>query len=239
MNMHRIGWTCILFSLLAIFGCGGQPSDLKKISAAPAVQMKTPAYIVKPGDQLDIRFFYNPELNETVTVRPDGFISLQLIDDVKAAGLTVPQLDDLLTQRYEKELRKPSVTVIVKTFMGQSVYVGGEVRTPGLIELIHGMTVTQAVISAGGLLPTANEENAIVIRKGPDNRPIPIRVNLDEVLHGNMEETQLRPSDIVYIPKSFIANANQFVNQYIENLLLFRGVSLGFSYGINYNNTTR
>lgn len=220
-----------------VFGCGGQQSEIKKAPVVSPASVKTPEYIIKPGDQLDVKFFYNPELNETVTVRPDGYISLQLIDDVQAAGFTVPQLDNQLTKKYEQELRKPSVTVIVRTFMGQRVYVGGEVRTPSLIELTAGMTVAQAVISAGGLLPTADEENTILIRKGPDNRPVPIRVNLDEVLHGNLEEAQLRPSDVVYVPKTFIAKANQFVNQYIENLLLFRGVSLGFSYGINYDET--
>jgi len=89
---------------------------------------ETCCYIIQAGDQLDIKFFYNPELNDSVTVRPDGKISLQLVDEVQAAGQTPAQLDDFLTEKYAKELRKPVITVIVKSFASQRVYVGGEVN---------------------------------------------------------------------------------------------------------------
>ncbi len=128
---------------------------------------------------MDIKFFFNPELNETVIVRPDGNISLLLIDDVRSAGLTPSELDVLLTQAYARELRKPMITVIVKTFTGQRVYVGGEIGKPGLVELAPGMTALQAVFNAGGFLDTAKPEAVLVIRKGgAADAPIPIRVNL-------------------------------------------------------------
>ena len=97
------------------------------------------------------------------------------------------------------------------------------------------MTPLQAVLDAGGFKETASPENAIIIRKGPGNKPMPISMNIAEVLQGksNSANFLLRPDDVVYVPKSAIAKANKFVNQYIENLLLFRGVSLGFSYQVN------
>ncbi len=127
---------------------------------------KPPDYRIQPGDEMDIKFFFNPELSEAVIVRPDGKISLPLVDDVQAAGLTPSELDALLTQAYARELRKPMITVIVKTFTGQRVYVGGEVGKPGVFELTAGMTALRAVFAAEGFLDTAKPEAVIVIRNG-------------------------------------------------------------------------
>jgi len=224
------------FLLCWMNGCAtnqaGTKADNPVLTATPE---KPPQYLIQSGDQLHIKFFYNPELNEAVTVRPDGGISLQLVDEVQAAGLTPAQLDDFLTDRYSKELKKPAITVIVGSFASQRVYVGGEVSRQGLVELTGGMTALQAVISAGGFKETADPEAAIIIRKGPDNLPVPVRVNLKSALSGGGPDAavQLRPYDVVYIPKTWIAEANKFVNQYIEELLLYRGISLGFTYQVN------
>jgi protein involved in polysaccharide export with SLBB domain len=193
----------------------------------------TPApYRIQPGDALDVKFFYNPELNESVIVRPDGYISLQLVNEIGVAGLEPRQVNEMLTEKYSHELRQPVVTVIVKSFAGQRVYVGGEVGQQGLLVMPAGLTALQAVMQSGGFKDTAQPRETIVIRKGADNRPIPVRVDLAAVLSGatNGEDFSLQPDDILYVPKSPIAKANLFVNQYIEQLLLFRGVSFGFTY---------
>jgi protein involved in polysaccharide export with SLBB domain len=218
-----------------LVGCGSRRDVLKTEvqSASRFTEAQIPAdYVIRPGDQLDIKFFFNPELNETVVVRPDGKISLQLIDEVRAAGLTTSELDETLTQMYAQELRRPVIAVIVKSFTGQQVYVGGEVEKPGLVNLTAGMTALQAVVQAEGFKETAKPEGVIVIRKGHDSRPIPIRVDLGQVIDGESEakDLMLQASDIVYVPKTWIAEANKFVNQYIERLLLYRGVSLGYGF---------
>ncbi len=219
-------------------GCASQQSNITPEAAAlssPSSSTQPAPYLIQPGDQLDIKFFYNPEINETVTVRPDGKISLQLLDEVQAAGLKPSELDDELTKKYAKELKKPMITVIVRSFGGQRIFVGGEVNRQGLITIAGNMTPLQAVLKAGGFKETANPENAIIIRKGTDNRPVPIAMNLTDVMHGKSGNADflLQADDIVYVPKSAIAKANKFVNQYIEDLLLFRGVSLGFSYELH------
>jgi len=229
--------TVIGLPLVFLLGCGSQEAILKQetpVASRPIEVQGFSEYRIQRGDELDIKFFYNPELNETVFVRPDGKISLQLVDDVQAAGLTPAQLDEVLSEKYSQELRKPVVTVIVRSFAGQQVYVGGEVNEPGLVRLPAGMTALQAVLSAGGFRDTAKPEAAIVIRKGPDNRPIPLRIDLKKAIYGNGADTELHPYDIVYVPKTFIAEANKFVNQYVERLLLFRGFNVGFHYGIQY-----
>jgi len=213
-----------------------QPNVTPEAAALTAASPGPPGpYFIQPGDQLDIKFFYNPEINETVTVRPDGKISLQLVDEVQAAGLKPSQLDDVLTEKYALELKKPVITIIVKSFEGQRVYVGGEVNQQREIKMPAGMTVLQAVFEAGGFKETASPENAVLIRQGANREPIPIQVDLKSAMYGQGDGANLalRPNDIVYIPKSAIAHANKWVNQYIERLLLFRGVSVGFTYQTN------
>jgi protein involved in polysaccharide export with SLBB domain len=237
MIRRHIISAAILASTSMLFACASNQSMQKAPPGPPSPPAPT-AYVIQPGDRLDVKFFYNSELNESVTVRPDGKISLQLVDEVQASGLTPSELDDILTKRYSGELKKPAITVIMRSFTGQRVYVGGEVNKQGIIDLTTGMTALQAVIDAGGFKETALPQGAIIIRKGPDKRPIPINVDLRKALYGKSPESQtrLKPYDIVYVPKSAIAKANKFVNQYIEKLLLFKGVSFGFTYEFGNNN---
>jgi polysaccharide export outer membrane protein len=219
---------------LILVACASQRPQIMPAPSAAAPQ-PPPVYIIQPGDQLDLKFFYNPELNESMVVRPDGKISLQLLDEVQAAGKSPAELDDMLTQKYSHELKKPVITVIVRSFTAQRVFVGGEVNKQGFVNLTAGMTPLQAVLEAGGLKETADPGAAIVIRKGPEMQPVPVRVDLKAAVYGGSGQgsTPLLPQDVVYVPKSTIAEANKFVKQYIEDLLLFRGVSLGFSYELH------
>jgi len=241
MKIKAILNSLAVLAPLLMLGCASQNSNMIAAKSAAAALTEAPAeaapapYLIQAGDQLDIKFFYNPELNESVTVRPDGKISLQLVDEIQAAGLKPADLDELLTQKYAHELKKPAIAVIVKSFGGQRIFVGGEVNRQGLVTISGNMTPLQAVLNAGGLKETASPGNAIVIRKGPGNKPIPIAMNLEDAMHGKSGSADflLKPDDIVYVPKSAIAKADKFVNQYIENLLLFRGVSFGFSYEVH------
>ena len=237
MKHSRNVFILIIVATFLLSGCASQQSNVAPEAAAlTASSTGEPApYFIQPGDKLDIKFFYNPEINESITVRPDGKISLQLIDEVQAAGLKPSQLDKVLTERYAYELKKPVITVIVRSFGGQRIFVGGEVNRQGLITIAGNMTPLQAVFNAGGFRETANPASAIIIRKGLDNRPVPIEINLDDAMEGKTGSADflLQPDDVVYVPKSAIAKANKFVNQYIENLLLYRGISLGFTYQVN------
>ena len=229
-----VGIFALVLATLTV-GCASHYQNVPAATPVMARPEKPVAYIIQAGDQLDIKFFYNPELNDSVTVRPDGKISLQLVDEVQAAGQTPAQLDDFLTEKYAKDLRKPVITVIVKSFASQRVYVGGEVNRQGFVNLAPGMNPLQAVIEAGGMKETADPAAVLLIRKGPENQPVPVRVDLQGTLDGTTKVSgiQLQAQDVVYVPKTFIAEANKFVKQYIEDLLLFKGVSLGFSYELH------
>lgn len=228
----------VLLTAGLLISCVSTKNSSKEVEALSAAQKAPPVvYTIQPGDQLDIKFFFNPELNETVIVRPDGMISLQLIDEIRAADLKPAELDEKLTELYSRELRKPVLTVIVRTFTRQRVYVGGEVRTPGLIVLPAGMTALQAIFQSGGFLDTANPAQTLVIRKGENNQPIPIQIDLVAVIDADGgSDFRLQPDDIIYVPKSAIANANKFIQQYVQGLLMFRGWSFGISYRLNDEN---
>jgi polysaccharide export outer membrane protein len=176
-------------------------------------------YYLQPGDQIDIKFFYDPELNETVTIRPDGKISLQLVEEMKIAGLTPAELDKIITERYGEELKNPEVAVIVRSFGGQKVYVGGEVKSPKTLTLTGELTVMQSIIDAGGLKDSAKKTEIIVIHRGYDYKPVPCKINLERLLAGQEKDISLQPFDIVYIPKSKIDNVNEWVRKYVRNMI--------------------
>lgn len=184
-------------------------------------------YVIHPNDELSIKFFYNPELNEDVVVRPDGKISLQLVDEIQASGKTPTQLDKELTELYSVELKRPAITVIMRSFGGQQVFVGGEVGKPQAITLTPEMTPLQAVMNAGGFLDTANQKNVMIIRAGTNNQPQTYAVNLNQIADGDSPDMrfQLHPGDVVYIPKTGIAKADVWMDQHIRRFLLFNGFS--------------
>ncbi|MBI4524232.1 MAG: polysaccharide biosynthesis/export family protein [Deltaproteobacteria bacterium] len=175
-------------------------------------------YRLQIGDEIEVKFFLSPELNQEVVVRPDGKISLQLLDDVAAAGLSPMELDAIITEKYRKSLREPEVSVIVKK-LAAKVYVGGEVRQPRFVAHSGSLTALQAVFEAGGFTDTAEPASSIVLRRISRDKGIAAKVDLKKALYAQVEDVALLPSDIVFVPKSTIAEINQFVEQYIRKVI--------------------
>lgn len=235
MNKNYNAITIILISFV-LTACAASARQAPPV-ASPIKQTsssaQTPEYQIRAGDQLDIKFYYNTDLNEQVIVRPDGRISLQLAHEIIAAGLTPAQLTALLTKKYAEELDKPEITVIVRSFGGQRVYVDGEVNKPGIINLTTPMTVVQSLAEAGGVKDTARTSELVIIRRGPDTRPIALVMNMEKVVDGTEmgRDLYLMPNDIVYVPKSTIANVNVWMDQYIRKNI---PISVGAGYYYNY-----
>lgn len=198
----------------------------------PVASQSYPAeYRIQPGDQMEVKLFYNPELNESATVRPDGRVSLQLAHEILAAGLTPAELTQVLKKSYARELAQPEITVLLRSFEGQRVYVDGEVNKPALVPLSAAMTVLQSIAVAGGLKDSARTREIVVIRRGPEGKPMVFAVDLTRVLDGTdtSQDVALMPFDVVYVPKSAIANVNVWVDQYLRKNV---PVSFGLSYQI-------
>lgn len=180
-------------------GTGASSSDEAKLGVAPATT--DPAYMIGPEDVLDINVWKEPDMTRTVPVRPDGKISLPLINDVQAAGLTPLQLASTVTDRLRKFLTDPQVTVIVTTINSQRVYVVGEVLRAGAFPLIPGMTVLQVLANAGGFTTFANEKKIHVMRV-VDGKHVELPFNYREVLKGDNpdQNIKLEPGDTIVVP---------------------------------------
>lgn len=223
--------------LILFLVAGGSCISRAKETRVGGTTLKPPAqeqeYILHPGDTITVSFFYFPKLDTTTKIRPDGYISLVPIDDVKAAGYTTRQLDEILTKLYAERIENPELTVVVKDFTSQKVYVGGEVKNSGLYDLETDMTAFGAILKAGGVLKTGNLESVIVIRKTSDETPKLFSVNLEDTIDPQKSagEFYLQPHDVVYVPETLIAQLNQFVDQYIKKMIPI-SLNAGFSYVI-------
>jgi protein involved in polysaccharide export with SLBB domain len=224
----------VLLFAMCLAGCTGGPAAQPRIADAPGSEgakiyptlaenplPQPEPYVLQVGDELAIKFYTNPELNEDVKVRPDGMISLQLIDDVPAAGRSPADLDADLTRRFTGELADPQISVIVRIAAGHRMYVDGEVTKPGVVEVLGGMTLYQAIAMAGGLTDNAHRKQVILIRRGPDGQPVGRAIDVRAIQRGSGpgNDVPVRPMDIVYVPKSKIATLDLFVKQYIRDAL--------------------
>jgi protein involved in polysaccharide export with SLBB domain len=190
------------------------------VQFAPCRAQEPAPYRVQINDVLEFLFFKNTDLNQTRIVGPDGLVALQLIGSVRVVGRTVQDITNEVTTLYAKELVNPQVTVAIKEFSGLKVYVGGEVAEPGIQIYRGGLTALQAVVAAGGFLKTAKTENVLLIRQGPNGKPIGTILDLKSVLKKGQfrRDVGLAPTDIVFVPRSNIANVNLFIEQYFRNM---------------------
>jgi polysaccharide export outer membrane protein len=198
-----------------------------RVSSAPP-----PPYRLQVGDILAVRLMLNPELNEEVTVRPDGRISTTLAHDELASGRTVPELDRVLDREYAKNLKEPRVSVVVKSFAPTRIYVGGEVNNPGeFVNVGPALTVSQALARAGGSKVSGDNYAVFIIRRGPNNVPEFLSTRYGDIIHGKSPtaDVLLAPFDVVYVPKTGIAEVYTYFNQYVQQ---FVPVSWGFSYAL-------
>lgn len=180
------------------FPSANAPDDTKP-SATPATT--DPAYVIGPQDVLDINVWKEPDMTRVVPVRPDGKISLPLINDVQAAGQTPQQLAADITTKLRKFLTDPQVTVIVTAINSQRVFVIGEVLHAGAFQLVPGTTVLQALANAGGFTTFANVKKIHVMRV-VNGKHVELPFNYREVLNGDSqdENIKLEPGDTVVVP---------------------------------------
>jgi polysaccharide export outer membrane protein len=158
-------------------------------------------YIIGPSDKLDISVWNQPQLTRMVPVRPDGMISLPLINDVQASGRTPEQLRSILTEKWAKFVNDPQVTVIVALMDSQRVYVLGQVGRVGAFPMLPGMNVLQAISTAGGLTLFAKESSIYVLRT-ENGKQLRFPFDYKAVMSGKKPEQNivLKPGDTVVVP---------------------------------------
>lgn len=219
-------------------------------------------YLIRAGDEIEVKFPYLAQFNDRVKVRPDGRISLQLVGAVMAEGLTAEKLDAELERRYAEFLRSPQLTVILRNTTTSrylvdgrearagmrdvqpmviarataplQVFVGGEVGRPGTLAYRRNLTLMQALIESGGVRPSGEMRSVIVLRKSAQSQPLVIRRDLSRDLQTTQtQDMPLEPFDVVVLPKTSAAQLAEVLEQNVFNLIPpIKNSAFSFVYGL-------
>lgn len=215
---YPMKWSLVaLMAMLLAIPASGVSQQIQPTSPSVAAEKSAPAsaesqktssadssdiahYIIGPEDTLQITVWKEPTLSGTVPVRPDGRISLVLLGDLPAAGMTPMQLSADITQRLKKYIQEPSVSVVVLAVNSQRIFLIGEVGHVGAIPMTAGMTPLQAIASAGGLTPFANSKHIYILRgTGAAQKKIPF--DYKKALKGeSKQDVSLEPGDTIVVP---------------------------------------
>jgi polysaccharide export outer membrane protein len=199
-------------SVAACAGHGGGTASVDPTIAASAAgpsAKDASLYVIGPGDDLDVFVYHSPELSlPDVTVRPDGRISVPLIEDVVASGKTAMQLSRELEDKLKKYVREPQVTVIVKSFVGpldRQVRVIGEAADPAALAYRQHMTLLDVMIATKGLTRFAAGNRAVIVRRTPNGGSTTIPVHLDDLIKDGdvSQNVEMQPGDTLIIPQTW------------------------------------
>ena len=182
-------------------------------------------YKIHKGDKLSIKFLYQPELSDAaIVVRPDGKISLPMVDEIRAEGLTAQQLKKQLEKVYREILLDPEINVSIIEFVPQRFFVGGQVARPGSFDLRAGQTLLQAIILAGGFTPDAHKKYVLHARAIGNKELKVVAIDVTKLLKtgDNKEEILLQDGDYIFVPNSRLSRFNAIVTA-------FRSVMPGYA----------
>lgn len=170
-------------------------------------------YRLQPGDVLEVQFRYSPEFNQTMTIQPDGYVTLEISGDLRVAGLTVEQARQEILKRASTRLQDPIATVILKEFQRPYFVVAGEVAQPGRIEMRERVTAIQAIMLAGGMKESARSSQVVVFRKiNSDTAEVKL-LNLKSIRRTSDLENDLtlQAGDMVYVPRDKLSKIERFM----------------------------
>lgn len=206
--------------LLAAVCCAAQE---RTVQTPPTIGNfeKNPRYLLNPGDVLEVQYRYTPEFNQTVTIQPDGFVSLEIVSDVKVGGLNLEQARALLLEKASVRLKDPEITLILKEFQKPYFVVAGEVVQPGKFEMREKVTALQAVMLAGGFKSSAKSSQIVLFRKINSDTAEVRLLNLKSVKKtGDLEnDITLNPGDMLLVPENRLTKIERYMK--LANVGLF------------------
>ena len=187
--------------------------DATDAAPAPALDRRNSRYQIASEDVLDLQFQSTPEFNQTVTVQPDGYITLREIGDVEVEGDTLPELRRSVQSAYEKILANPVISVELKDFQRPYFMVLGQVGRPGKYDLRGITTVSEAVALAGGFTAQSKHSQVLLFRRVNDKWTSVTKVDLKHMLNSRnlSEDSSLRSGDMVYVPQNAISKVKAWV----------------------------
>jgi polysaccharide export outer membrane protein len=214
LTSARLGAAVLSFVLLTAELSNAQTSTSANVGAKPsgpaaaskagetvAVPPPPPGYVIGADDILSIVYWREKDMSTDVQVRPDGIISLPLLNEIIAAGLTPNQLRDRINEESQKYVEDPNVTVVVKQINSRKVYVTGQVGKMGAYPLTGPMTVLQLLSTVGGIGEFAKSKNIVILRT-ENGRQVSHKFNYKEVISGKQlaQNIELKPGDTIVVP---------------------------------------
>jgi len=203
-----------------------QPASSKTVP--PGFQERYPRYQLVPGDTMDLVFEFSPEFNQTVTIQPDGYISLRGVSDVHVSSDTLPQLIARLQDAYGKILNKPAISVVMKDFDKPSFTASGMVGKPGKYTLHGEMTVTEGIALAGGFTEKSKHSQVVLFRRVSDQWTEAKVLDVKKMLASKnlSEDFELRPGDMIFVPQNTMSKISRYlpttaVNTYLTPQTFF------------------
>jgi polysaccharide export outer membrane protein len=196
---------CSIVALLVIAISATPIAPISAQDAAPSPNRlrgagNSGSYVVGPEDVIEVFVWKEPELSTTVTIRPDGMITLPLAGDLEAAGTTPAELGDQIADRLKQYMDRPLVTVVVKQINSPKISVLGEVRRPGRYLMLQSTSVLDAIAMGGGFTEFASRDYVVVLRPSPNGQQQRYRVNVKRMVNDNGGRPfQLNPRDVVYV----------------------------------------
>jgi polysaccharide export outer membrane protein len=218
-----------LSAALALSGCLGPSTEPftpapKPTAGFPNIGYATwsddePDYRFYPGDQIELRVPSAPELNKTLVVQPDGRVSAPLVGPIMVADRSTQQVEDSLSQAYASQLIHPQVEVTLTAATPLKVFVGGEVDKPGVYDMPGPIDALQAIIEAGGFKTSAQRSKVVLIRRGLGGQAMMRVVDLRQgaIDPSRVDVAPLRRFDIVYVPRTSIAEVGIWMQQYLRD----------------------
>ncbi|HTQ34552.1 MAG TPA: polysaccharide biosynthesis/export family protein [Stellaceae bacterium] len=218
----RIAWLGAIAGLIlgALAACTPAAPNLTA-EAVPGGVPLTSEHVLAPGDEFEVRFPFYPDLNDRVLVGPDGRLSLQLINTVAVGGLTVSQATKLLNERYAKVLRDPQLTLTMRLYAPEQIFVDGWVANPGLVRSDVPLTVSRAIAQAGGTKSGAQTGAVLVLRRTPDGVVRYYQVALGNYAGATGQDPLLSSYDVVYVPQGPLGSIGDFLANYLKNVPFF------------------
>jgi polysaccharide export outer membrane protein len=182
-------------------------------TAAPQLQQRDSRYHLAAGDTFDVGFELSPEFNQTVTIQPDGFVTLKAVGDLKVMGQTVPELTQTLRTAYGKILNDPLVVVVLKDFEKPYFIADGQVGHPGKYDMRGVVTLTEAVAIAGGFTEAAKHSQVLLFRRVDDQWLSAKIFNVKAMRRkGDLhEDPTLKPGDMLVVPKNMLSKIKPFI----------------------------
>jgi protein involved in polysaccharide export with SLBB domain len=219
-----------LFVVSVVAGCSSSASTASMplqsdYMPEPVYSVQQGEYRIAPGDELSVHFMFHQDLDAgQLRVRREGEVTLSGLGEFYVAGLTAAEFEQAIYRRASLTYRNPEVSVEVTGREAYRAYVGGEVRRPGYVDIRPGLTSMRAIFERGGFLDTAKLDNVLHVRWDDDGRYTARIVDVKTMLEtgDSRLDVQLTPNDVVFIPKTRIANANLWVSQYVLKLIPVR-----------------